>query len=503
MRRVETEEALPPWFVWALVVVCVLVVGFVGIAFFDAKPLPDAGNVHLGQDAPWAISLAADAKHHWPIQDPNVAGLAMPYHWFVHVHLASASQVTGLDLPVIFLRLYTLPLIVLTVLQLVVAGKSLARSAYAGLVAACLVLLVNQLNLNHAGPFAHVAFQGVLTTYLHLSPSVPFGLVLLVPLLILIGEAISSPREATRVGDWVLITLFMIGASDAKVVILPMIVASLFLYGAARLLARRRLPPAVWIAGGLATAVFAGLYLLQYRGHSGGVKLDPAARVTLFNGMDAVGKVTPYLRDVLPTFPGSGTLLSSGGVVFGAIGLFSAQLIGLVWLLAQQRLRVTKRQAWLLAFLVTGIVVPLVRPRRAPGTSSTSSPTARSRGASCQRKACGSRGGADPASTRAGEQEPAARPRRTRDPCRRHDRAGAVVLEADADELALTYLWAYAGLVGGLLPISSGSEAGCLATAAGLPPGSPRRSSSSPERSTGRSSPRTACDPRARGGRRR
>ena len=290
---------------WLIAGVCVVASAYVAVAYFPTNPLPGTQAVRYHPDLPWAISLAADAKHHWPIQDPNVAGLAMPYHYFVHVHLASASQVTGLDLPVIFLRLYTLPLIVLTVLQLVVAGKSLARSAYAGLVAACLVLLVDQLNLNHEPALSMTAFLGVLPTYLHSSPSVPFGLVLLVPLLILIGEAISSPREATRVGDWVLITLFMIGASDAKVVILPMIVASLFLYGAARLLTRRRLPPAVWIAGGLATAVFAGLYLLQYRGHSSGVELDPSAGVTLFNEMDAVAtssrtSPTPCRRFLAP-----------------------------------------------------------------------------------------------------------------------------------------------------------------------------------------------------------
>ena len=381
-----------------------------------------------------------------------MAGLSMPYHYFVHVHLASASQVTGLELPVIYLRLYTLPLIVLLVLQLVVAGSSLARSAYAGLVAACLVLLVGQMNLNHETALGFVSFLGVLPTYLHSSPSVPFGLVLLVPLLILIGEAISSPWDATRLSDWVLIAVFMVGASNAKVVILPMIVASLFLYGAARLLTHRRLPPAVWIAGALGTAVFAVLYLVLYRGHSSGVALDPAAGVALFNGMIAVGRLKYHLQATLPTFPGSGVLLSSGGIVFGAVGLFSAQLIGLVWLLIHQGLHLNKRQAWLLAFLVTGLVVPLVS--NSPGTGNVLYFLAYGTVAGCILAAEGL------------QLAWRSKPRLDRSAANRSGvlaLAGLAILAlaitvparlfsaTDVDGLSRSYLWAYAGFALGLL----------------------------------------------------
>ena len=363
----QPRASVPVNLRWLVAAVCVAATAYVAIAYFPATPLPGSQAVHYHPDLPWAISLAADAKHHWPIQDPNVAGLSMPYHYFVHVHLASASQVTGLALPVIFFRLYSLPLIVLIALQLVVAGQSLARSAYAGLVAACLVLLVGQMNLNHEAPLSPVAFLGVLPTYLHSSPSVPFGLIMLLPLLILIGEAISSPKDATRVGDWVLIALFMIGASDAKVVILPMIVSSLLLFGGAHLLVRRRVPLAVPIAGGLAMIVFSALYVLQYRGHSSGVELDPSSAVRLFTEkMAAVAQVKSFVTDALPSFPGSDIVLSSGGIVFGAFGLFSAQLLGIVWLLAHQRFRVNKRQAWVLAFLGTGIAVALLSD--SPGT---------------------------------------------------------------------------------------------------------------------------------------
>ena len=57
---------------------------------------------------------------------------AAAYHYFVNVHLAASSQVTGIDLPLIYLRLFLLPLVVLAVLSLVVAGQTFARSATRG-----------------------------------------------------------------------------------------------------------------------------------------------------------------------------------------------------------------------------------------------------------------------------------------------------------------------------------------------------------------------------------
>ncbi len=450
-----STSGLPVDLRWVIAAVCVVATAYVAIAYFPTTPLPGGLGVRYYPDYPWHLSLAADAKHHWPIQDPNVAGLSMPYHYFVHVHMASASQVTGVDLPVIFLRLYNLPLVVLTIVQLVVAGKALVRSAHVGVVAAGLVFLVNQVNLHHAGPFAHTAFQGVLPTYLHLSPSVVFGLVFLVPLLILVGEAIVSPPGDTGVGDWVVIALLMVGASDAKVVILPMIVASLVLYGGARLLTRRAVPATVWIAGGLATVTFAGLYLLQYRGHSSGVTLDAAAGVRLFNGFDAVRKVTPYVEGVLPTFTGSGTLVKSGGVLFGVVGLFTAQMVGIAWLLTHQRLRVEPRQVWLLAFFGVGVAVPLVS--ESPGTGNVLYFLAFGTVAGCILSA----EGLQLAWRR--------RPRLDRSTTSKGLAVGVAGLgllaaamivparlhtDTDPDELARTYLWAYLGLAVGLAVVA-------------------------------------------------
>ena len=356
--RSGSDERTPPDVRWLVGVVCALAGAYVALNFFPHLSLPGTRSVHHHPDFTWHLSLAGDAKHHWPIEDPNVVGYPMPYHWFGHVHLAAASQVTGLSLPLLLFRLYTLPLIVLATIQIVVAGQSLLRSARAGLVAASLALLVGQANLVHL--LFGLEFLGVLQSYLHTSPSFAFGLMMLLPLVLLVGEAISAPRGSTGLGGWALIALFMIGASDAKVIILPMIAVSLVMIGGGHLLLRRRPPTAVPIAAGLALVVFAIVYLVQYRGHSSGIELDPSAAGRFFNqSMSAVRDARTYVADRY-SFPGSSVLLSAAGVVLGAFGLFAAQLIGIPWLLARQRLRLSSEQAWLLALLTTGVTVALV-----------------------------------------------------------------------------------------------------------------------------------------------
>ena len=59
------------------------------------------------------VSIAASALHHWPPAFEGVSGLRLNYHYFVDLHMAAASQVTGIHLPVIFFRLYLIPLIAL------------------------------------------------------------------------------------------------------------------------------------------------------------------------------------------------------------------------------------------------------------------------------------------------------------------------------------------------------------------------------------------------------
>jgi hypothetical protein len=356
----SADARLPARFGWALAAVCLVAVAYIAFTFFPDNALPGGHSVNYFQDFPWAISIAGDAKHHWPIQDPSVAGEPFPYHYFVHIDLAAASQVTGLDLAVIFFRLFMLPLVVLFVLQLVAAGQSFARSAYTGLIAAGLALFVGEMQLDgRQNPLFHMSFGNVFLTDIFVSPSFLFGLVIFVPLIILVGERITARGEAARPGDWLLVALFIVGASDAKVAILPLVLGALLLYAGWSWLVERRIPLAVWSAAALALLVSGTVYLIQYQGWPSGFHVDLLAGYHFFDSQLAVLLIRTGLRDALPTFPGSGGVVSFLGILFSFLGLLGPQLVGLVWIFRHQGHRLDAGQAWLFSLLGAGLIALL------------------------------------------------------------------------------------------------------------------------------------------------
>jgi hypothetical protein len=365
VRTARTEEAAPPdRFGWLVAAVCLAAVGYIGLACFPGSPLPGAASVTYFIDDPRWISLAAEAKHHWPITEPSVSGQPLPYHYFVNIHMAAASQVTGLGLPLVYLRLYLLPMIVLLVLELVVAGRSFVRSARVGLAAAGLAVFVGQLRLDSRHTvIADTPFLGPLLTYLFRSPSFVFGLIVFVPLMTVLGERIAT-RERVRVGDWALIALLMIGASDAKVVILPLVLVALVLYAAVGWLLDRRIRFAALLAGGLASLVMGAVYVMQYRGHPSELGVHPFA---IFGVMPAVALLKAYASGGLPSFPGKHLLVSAGGAVFGLVGFLGPQLAGLAWIVRRRFSKLGLEQLWLLALLGAGLALGLTLGE--PGTA--------------------------------------------------------------------------------------------------------------------------------------
>jgi hypothetical protein len=344
-------------FSWLLASVCLAAIAYIALAYFPGSPMPGTRSFGYFPDYPRWISLAADAKHHWPIEDPSVSGEPLPYHYFVYIHMAAASQVTGLGIPLVFFRLFIFPLVVLLVIEFAVAGRNFAGSAYVGLIAAGLALFVGELRLDTTQTFsAQLPFLGLFFTFVFRSPSFLLGLVMFLPLITLLGERFDAGEQEARPSDWLLIVLFMIGASDAKVSILPLLLAGLLLYAGWSWLANRRIPCALGIATALTLLVAGTVYFLQYRGHSSGLGVDLFAP---FDGMPAVVSIKGELARALPALPAKGTVLSAGGIVFGLFGLLVAQLIGLVWIFRRQGPHLRIGQAWLISLFAAGLLMTL------------------------------------------------------------------------------------------------------------------------------------------------
>ena len=77
------------------------------LEFFARYPLPQhTGSVVYFPDNVFDISIAAQARNHWPITEPYVAGQVLRYYTAFFMHAAAINQVTGVPLATIVLRLF-------------------------------------------------------------------------------------------------------------------------------------------------------------------------------------------------------------------------------------------------------------------------------------------------------------------------------------------------------------------------------------------------------------
>ena len=321
------------------------------LALFVGVPIPGTATSGYFPDYIWHIALSADALHQWPIMDPHAAGAPEPYHFFVHVQIAAVSQVTGLSISMVYLRLLPLALFALLLLQVATAARQMGTSRLTGVVAMGLAGLVADLQMNPGGAdLAHFPFLGASFSLLYTSPSQLFGLIVLIPLLVIVFERVRFGADPLRA--WLMVGLLAVGGSLAKVMMLPLILATLALYGAWRAYATRR-PPLTSIAAFTLIAVVMGVvYIWQFRGHSSAFALDPFVS---FSQMPAVAITKTYLSDVLGDLPAKGVILGAYGVLFGLLGLTAASLAGVAWLPFGRRFAIAERHVLLAAFLLTGL----------------------------------------------------------------------------------------------------------------------------------------------------
>jgi len=214
----------------ALVVAIAISIALIVLAFtfFAPAPLPaHAHNVVYETDSVFDISLAAEARHHWPITEPWVAGQPLHYYTGAFIHVAAINQVTGVALSTVVLRLLPSTMLLVVALQLWSLGRSIGRSRWTGPVAVVLLLVAEDINLDpthttvfHVNPFNQFS----------LSPSFAFGVPFFLGLLELIRSRLlcgdiagahvgwrslrSSPASTGRA--LVMVALLVLGCGAAK-----------------------------------------------------------------------------------------------------------------------------------------------------------------------------------------------------------------------------------------------------------------------------------------------
>jgi hypothetical protein len=202
----------------ALAMAAAISAGIVLLAFtfYPSSPLPaHAHSVSYSEDNVFDISLAAEARHHWPITEPWVAGLPFHYYTATFMHVAAVNQVTGVSPASTVLRLLPATLLLLSALQLWFLGQSLGRSMgrprWTGPLAAALLLAVADLNLDpihidvfHISPFSQFS----------LSPTFAFGVPFFLALLAVMQTRALPDIDRRR--TLMLVALLIMGCGAAK-----------------------------------------------------------------------------------------------------------------------------------------------------------------------------------------------------------------------------------------------------------------------------------------------
>jgi hypothetical protein len=232
-----------------------------------ASPWPITAPTSYTYDMWFQLGFAADALHHFPPQNPSVAGVPQQYHWFFYGHIAAAAQVTGIAVPWLVLRLYLVPMIAVAASLVAVAAHRFSGRPLAAPLALLCATVAGELALVNGT--VYVAY-GSFVHYVMYSPTYLYGLVYLCALIVLVGDQYSDgsrerdPRAWWRM--WALITVLLAAGSGAKVVVPALTAGGIGLVAAFALLRRRR----------QLTGPLAGLIL------GGGVAL--VARWVLFGG---------------------------------------------------------------------------------------------------------------------------------------------------------------------------------------------------------------------------
>jgi len=197
---------------------------FLALSVYVTQPLPErASSVAYLPDTVFDITLAANARHHWPITEPFVAGAQLHYYTGVFIYAAAINQVTHIPIATIFLRLIHPGIIVLVSLQLMLLAGRRGESIWTGPIAAILFLLVGELTLDETW---FEAPYPTLTKLVADSPSYGLGIPLFLALLLVMRRQLtaedddgangSTVTRRQRIGAGLVFTALLVGLSATK-----------------------------------------------------------------------------------------------------------------------------------------------------------------------------------------------------------------------------------------------------------------------------------------------
>ena len=346
--RVTGYRPTPVGWSWSVAGMVVFLVGYVYLSYFrqtNVVPIgKNGGWYHV--DLMYMLSLVGEAKHHFPMHNPQVASEPLNYHWFSYAHMASASLISGVDTPMVFFRLASPVFCALGVLSLAVAGWRISGKPWVGALASMLTFVIGEFSLRDmswgkfGGAVAYMVWSSHSMAY---SWAITFALMMVVVDLLRAGST-TVPRLGR--GAWVLVALLLVSAGGSKSTIIPVVMGGLGVAGLAYLVKHRRIDWRLVGVGGVvaAGALFATAVIYRFETH--GLRPAPLIDIQAFAGSPGA-------------FHSTGRLAVVWGFVFACyVVFFFARLAGIA-VLARVGRPWGNLEWFLLGSLVAGAVATL------------------------------------------------------------------------------------------------------------------------------------------------
>ncbi len=348
--REATTRRVPVGPVWIGSLLCSVLLVYAAAVAFSQTPLPrDVGvGATYADDTVFTISIAAEALHHWPVTLPMVSGQALHYHLFSYMHMAAVSQVTGIDLSVVVLRLYEVPLLLLLTLLIIYAGKRIGGRWSVGLAAVVVVVFCGELDAFSGG--AQWRFDDSFFYWLLASHTFLLGLTFFLPAVLVVGDLIARPKPSARrpLAVWALLGAFVVGCMGAKSYGVISLAAGLAVFVLWQLVRHRSINRAALLALALCTAVDFLANVFVFRWSAGGAHVDP---LTTLERMPGVNDLGAYLQRLW----GINYVPAVLGVPFGTFGLLGIPILGVAVLLRYKRLTLSPAESWFLSLFLAGL----------------------------------------------------------------------------------------------------------------------------------------------------
>jgi hypothetical protein len=352
---VRDYRSVPLGWSWSVAGVVSFWTAYLAIVFLDRNPiLPTAEGTQQYLDLAYQLSLAGQAKHHFPPDLPQVAGEPLYYHWFAYAHMAMSSMVGSIDLPVVAMRLAIPALCALAIVLTATVAWRVSGRPYVGVIAAALFFAVGEFNFTHpvSMPFgteaSFVIWHGM---------SMIYAWVLLIALIAPLADVIARhDRRASAIpaigsgtvrydqlanrvpaigpGAYGVATLLLFASAGAKASSLPVVGLAVGSTALVLLLRRRRIP---WPVVGL--GLIAGV-----------AQLFAVAILFHFNSYGvAFGPLQGLRAYWAPPTPGVRHWVLVAGVWFAFLANMLLRMAGILPLLWLRRFRLTAVQWFLLA----------------------------------------------------------------------------------------------------------------------------------------------------------